>query len=86
MFYIRDDIESWRLVEFDSDNHEVLWVALRPKILPRPFGILVLCVIYCPPWYNVDFKLSLTGYLTTSVDKIYRKYPNAAFIYCLWRF
>ena len=82
MFYIRNDIRSWRLDNLDTDRHEVLWVALRPKILPRPFSLLILCIVYCPPWYNVDLKMNLTSYLTTTIDNIYRKYPNAAFIVC----
>lgn len=82
LLYIRDDIKSWRLDDLESNNHEVLWVALRPTILPRPFGITVICVIYCPPWYSLALKTNLIDYLTASCDKLTRTCPNTAFIFC----
>ena len=82
LMYIRDDIKSTRLSHLESDIHEVLWVALRPKILPRPFSILIVCIIYCPPWYSVDMKSNLIDYLTHSRDKLASIYPNAALVFC----
>ena len=82
LIYVRDDIQSFKLSFLESDRHEIVFVALRPKILPRPFGILVICLLYCPPWYGTDLKTDLTNYVTDSVDKITAKYPGAAFILC----
>ncbi len=60
-------------------DFEVLWVSLRPKLLPRPISIMILAVIYCPPWYAVDTKRSLSKYIVKCVDDFTRRYPNAGF-------
>ena len=82
LFYVRDDIHSFRLNYLESDTHEVLFVALRPKILPRPYSILILCLVYCPPSYSTEQKSDLSRYLITCVDNIQSKYPNAAYCMC----
>ena len=82
LVYVRDDIKSCIISDIEPSVHETLWVLLRPKILPRPFSNIVVCLVYCPPWYNIELKRSLTDHITASVDKISRKFPNAAFILC----
>ena len=82
LFYVRSDIQSHRLSFIDTGNHEVLWIALRPRVLPRPISILVCCVLYCPPWYSTELKSSLITHIATAADSIRRKHMNAAFIVC----
>ena len=80
LFYVRNDIQSHKLSFIDTEPHEVLWIALRPRVLPRPISILICCVLYCPPWYSSELKNSLINHIITAADSIRRKYMNAAFI------
>jgi hypothetical protein len=36
-------------MELESDNHEVLWVILSPRRLPRGYSNIITAVIYHPP-------------------------------------
>ena len=78
--YVRADIQSHSLSYIDMGSHEVLWVALRPRVLPRPISIIICGTVYCPPWYSADLKNSLINYIVNAVDSLRRKYSNAAFI------
>ena len=82
MMYVRNDIASKHLTSYDSDMLEVLFVSLRPKLLPRPFTIVVVCVAYCPPWYSADNKNFFINHIVSSIDNIYRNNPHAAVIVC----
>lgn len=82
LLYIRDDIQCKRLTQVDSDAFEVLWVALRPKILPRPLCSVIVCVVYCPPWFSSENKKLLAKYIVGSVDKLNRSLTNSAVIIC----
>ena len=60
-------------------DFEVLWVVLRPKLLPRPLSVVVLAVVYCPPWYTVDLKRGLSSYITACIDFLLVNLPLQAF-------
>ena len=57
-------------------SFEVLWVALRPKVLPRPISIVIVLVVYVPPWYDVATKRSLADYIVSCVDYFNSLYFN----------
>ena len=59
---------------------ELLWLALRPRLLPRPLTLILLCIVYCPPWYNCELRHSLCQYIVSSIDELNRKFPNAGII------
>jgi len=82
MLYLSDTIHCRRLENFESHDFEVLWVALRPKILPRPVSILLVAVVYCPPSYDVEKKRELANFILDSVDRLVRKYPSAGIFIC----
>jgi len=78
-FYVSNTISYNRVdLPVHTDfNFEVLWISLRPKILPRPISILFCAVVYCPPWYSSDLRKALCCYILNSFDFLTRKYPNA---------
>lgn len=82
LLYVRNDIHYRGLSQFQADDFEVVWLALRPKVLPRPFGLLIVSVIYCPPWYCADRKRQLADYIIRTVDSLSRNCPSAAYILC----
>ncbi len=43
-FYSNNTISCNRLTELDSDNHEVLWLVLQPKRLPRNYSNMIIAV------------------------------------------
>ena len=47
--YAKNSIQCKILPDLHSDNHEVLWVELRPNRLPRGFSNIIAAVIYHPP-------------------------------------
>ena len=61
-------------------NFEVLWLALRPSVLPRPLSVVIVLVVYVPPWYDVASKKSLIDYLVNCVDYLNSVYANALFL------
>ena len=61
-------------------SFEVLWVALRPKVLPRPISIVIVLVVYVPPWYDVATKRSLTDYIVSCVDYFNSVYFNVFYL------
>ena len=43
--YVDSDYCTRRTSELEVDDFEVLWVTIRPKLLPRPLSVLVVAVI-----------------------------------------
>ena len=82
ILYVRSDLNSKHLKCYDDDFHEIIFVSLRPALMPRPFTALIICLTYCPPWYSIDLKKSLAQHIINSVDNICRTNPNTAFIIC----
>ena len=70
MLYISDSVNARRLHKYESTDFEVLWAALRPKILPRPLNILLFAVVYCPPSYDAQKKRALSSFIVESVDNL----------------
>ena len=54
--HILSSLKYVGLSDYEHDDFEFMWIALRPKQLPRPFTILLIAVVYCPPSYNADRK------------------------------
>ena len=70
MCYVRDGLNG-RLVEPpvpENDDFEVLWVCIRPKLLPRPLSVVLIAIVYCPPWYDAARRKSLCNYITCGID------------------
>ena len=64
-------------------NFEILWIMTRPRVLPRPTCVLIVPVVYCPPWYNACTNNALCEYILKSVDLLNRSYihyPNGVFL------
>ena len=80
--YVKDVISCRKVDILSSAAHEfeLLWLALRPRLLPRPLTLILLCIVYCPPWYNCELRHSLCQYIVSSIDELNRKFPNAGII------
>ena len=60
-------------------NHEILWLKLRPKHLPRDYSGLIIAVVYHPHLF--EFKNSLMrDHLFQSLRIAESNYPNCALI------
>ena len=82
MIYVHNDIKSVQLTDYLNEMFEILFVSLRPTLLPRPFTTVIICVVYCPPWYSAEIRKLLIDFILSSVDNISRNSPNAAIIIC----
>ena len=82
MMYIRNDIQFRSLASVldDSQQFEILWCLIRPRILPRKVSNIIVAIVYFPPWYNVALNAELCCYILNCVDKLRRKYPCAGFL------
>jgi hypothetical protein len=69
--YVLAGIQCHRLIAFEQNEFEVLWVSVRPKELPRPLSILLLAVVYCPPSYDCHAKKNLGHYLVRHLTNYY---------------
>ena len=80
--FVRSNVKSFMLEPANNVNHEfeILWLGIRPEILPRPVSIIVVAIVYCPPWYNSEMKRNLTKTIMSGVDAISSKYSNACFL------
>ena len=59
------------------DEHEILWLQLRPNRLPRGFSCLIAAVIYHPP--KADDKL-IRDHLFKSLTTVESRYPNCGIL------
>ena len=66
-----------------SEYDEILWLSIRPKVLPRPFNIIAIAVIYYSLYQNIDSKRKFIQQLETSADFVISKYPNAG-LFFIW--
>ena len=64
-------------MELESDHHEVLWVALSPRHLPREYSNIILAVIYHPPDVNCE---TVREYIQSSLEHIESSFPRSAII------
>ena len=61
------------------DDHEVLWVKLRPKRLPRGFSSLIVGVVYHPHWTATENDC-MRDHLFQSLLLAESRFPNCALI------
>ena len=81
MFYIHNSLIYRKLVNVSDSNDifEVLFVSVRPRVLPRPLSVVIIAVVYSPPWYNASTNNDLCNYILSSIDYFSRQYPCAGF-------
>jgi len=82
MCYVRDGLNG-RPIEPPvavNDDFEVLWVCIRPKLLPRPLSVVLIATVYCPPWYDAARRKSLCNYITCGIDWFASTHPGTAFL------
>ena len=59
LFFVRNDFyPSEILVPCLTPFDEILWVCVRPKVLPRPFNLFVLCCFYYFPGQRAAEKIN----------------------------
>ncbi len=82
--YISNAIPVWSptLETSNDDDFEIMWLILRPRVLPRPMSVVALAVVYCPPWFNVDMCKRCCRYILDCADELSRKYPNLLLLIC----
>ena len=59
------------------DQHEVLWIKLKPTRLPRGFTCIVIAVVYHPPGSD---ELSIINHLFQSISTAESSFPNCGLI------
>ena len=79
--YIKNDWYKYIKLESLSccENHEILWLHLRPKRLPRGFSSLIVAVIHHPHW-TTDENDYMREHLFQSLVRAESTYPNCAII------
>ena len=60
-------------------EHEILWVQLRPRRLPRGFSSLIVAVVYHPHWTTAENN-TMREHLFQSLLLAESRYPNCALI------
>ena len=83
LLYVRKGLYFKQLYEplvVNGSDFEILFVSVRPHILPRPLSVVIIVLLYCPPWYNAVKCKQLCDFISDSYDRILRHFPNAAFI------
>ncbi|EDO42602.1 predicted protein, partial [Nematostella vectensis] len=76
--YIKDGCRFQHLKELNCcEDHESLWVHLRPNRLPRGFHCIIAAAIYHPP--SADDQ-SLREHLFQSLALVESKFPNSGIL------
>ncbi|XP_068752751.1 uncharacterized protein [Montipora capricornis] len=60
-------------------EHEILWVQLRPRRLPRGFSSLIVAVVYHPHWTTAENN-TMREHLFQSLLLAESRYPNCVLI------
>lgn len=77
--YINADIEHEVLTFAEhTDTYELLWVKIKPKVLPRAFSSITFGVLYFPP--RAAYRKTLINHLQKSIDDIRCMYPNSGIV------
>ncbi len=64
----------------NNAEFEIIWIVLRPKVLPRPLSVIILALLYCPPWYNAEMCRNYSNYIVDCFDELSRRYTNPCFL------
>ncbi len=80
--YIKNDRFKYRKLESLSccEDHEILWLHLRPKRLPRGFSSLIVAVIGHPHW-TTGGNDNMREHLFQSLVRAESTSPNCAIIH-----
>jgi len=76
--FIKDSIISQERTELQSDEHEVLWLDVLPRRLPRGISSIDIGVVYHPPGADNE---SMRDYLRDCPTKIEGLNPNCGVIF-----
>ena len=63
-------------------DHEILWIHLRPKRLPRGFSCIVLAIVCHPPAPATTNNGKIRDHRFNYLSLAESKYPNCALIVC----
>ena len=78
--YINAEIRYKRLDALSCcPDHEVLWVQLRPKRLPRGFSSLIVAVVCHPHWSAAENEF-MQEHLFQSLQLVESRFPDCALI------
>ena len=78
--YINAVIRYKRLDDLSCcSDHEVLWVQLRPKRLPRGFSSLIVAVVYHPHWSAAENEF-MQEHLFQSLQLAESRFPDCALV------
>ena len=75
--YVKNGIEYELLSALANNDHEVIWLKLKPVSLPRRKPCIILCNLYLPPKGNDQ---DLINYLYESLTKIEARFTNCGTI------
>ena len=75
--YVTETAVYGQLHDIEDNEHDVLWIRLKPKKLPRKYSCIIIACIYHPPGADNG---SLREYLITSLDTVLRRSPDCGVI------
>jgi len=75
--YVRNSMQCNILSDLRNDDHEVFWIDIKPRRLPRNFSNIIVGVVYHPPSANDN---TMKEYLLSSLESLESKFPNCAII------
>ena len=78
---VSHDMIPTRLVKLESDHLECLWLACRPRWLPRVASVIVLCAVYYPGSNSLyaPNQDELIDHIIVNTQYLKNKYSNPLF-------
>ena len=79
MVLIKKDIPC-SVIQVDTADLEITWLAVRPVWLPRQFGIIIMAAVYFPPKSLAATRDKLIDHIVSTVQLLQTKYTNPGFV------
>ena len=76
---IKNDIPC-TVLQIDSGDLEILWLAVRPAWLPRNISVIILAAVYFPPKSLAKTRDELIEHITATTRLLQAKYDNPGFM------
>ena len=63
-----------------GEQFEMIWISIRPHVLPRPLSIIIIAVVYCPPWHDSNTKKLLIDHIIACIDILNKRYTCPGYL------
>ena len=68
------------VIQVDTEDLEIMWLALRPAWLPRSISVILMAAVYFPPDSLADTRDRLIKHINTTAQLLQSRYSNPGLV------